>query len=81
MSDNILPSNGNEQLAKLVAKYRARRARRQARGGPPTETLEEFGQRVFGDEVGQEVLIDWLREELKWPDDEAEASDRSLHGR
>ena len=81
MSANPPATDGNEQLAKLVAKYRARQKRRLARPNPNAETLEEFGQRVFGTEAGQQVLIEYMREHAPWLLEEDGVGDDAVNGR
>lgn len=75
------PPNGNERLARLVTKYRARRTQRQARYESPAETFEQFGQRVFGDEIGEQVLLDYLREHTSWLEPEAHSERVPVDGR
>ncbi len=74
-------TDGNEQLAMLVAKYRVRQKRRLARPNPNAETLEEFGQRVFGTEAGQEVLLEYMREHAPWLLEEEDDGNAAVNGR
>ena len=81
MSGERPSPNGTQRLARLIAKYRARRARRHARSEAPTETLEQFGQRVFGDETGQRIVLDYLREQTSWLESKSDDERTPAHGR
>jgi hypothetical protein len=69
-------SDQREREARLVARYRSRQARLRTSRNGSVETMDEFGERVFGSDAAYEVLIDYLREHTAWtPDDEATADD------
>lgn len=71
------PVEAAKRRERLVAKYQARRARLAAHPNPKAETLQEFGERVFGSPEGQQVLLEWMRENSAWLIDDEDAPDSS----
>src|SRR5262245_28447812 len=65
----LLPP-GNERLAAIARRHRAGQAERRAKYGDPEEALDRFAEQVFGLDVAQQVLIDYLREHTRWLDPE-----------
>lgn len=74
------PVEAAKRRERLIATYRARQAELAAHPNPKAETMREFGQRVFGTPEGEQVLLDWLRENSAWLDDE-EQEPTSPNGR
>ena len=65
-----------EREARLIARFRSRQAHLRTQRNGSFESIDEFGERVFGSDEAYAVLIDYLREHTAWtPDDDDAGAD------